>query len=49
MNTTAANDKQIVMRLMKNENGSSFWFYEIIQRGEVIKCFLTAEEAVAYI
>ncbi len=42
------NAMQIVMKLMPAERGD-FWYFNVIQRGEVIKSFLSAEEAVRYI
>ena len=46
MNT--ANQMQIVMKLMPAASGD-FWYYNVIQRGEIIKSFLSADEAVRYI
>lgn len=42
------NQMQIVMKLMVAERGN-FWYFNVVQRGEVIKSFLSAEEAVRYI
>ncbi len=40
---------EIVMKLATMDSGKTFWYYQVIQRGEVVKCFLTIEEAAAYI
>lgn len=40
---------EIVMRLMTLNSGKTMWVFEVVRRGEVVKTFLTAEEAVAYI
>lgn len=42
------NQMQIVLRLF-DLFGEQTWVYEIIQRGEVIKTFFTAQEAADYI
>lgn len=42
---TATNPMQITMRLLS----AGVWSFDVIQRGEIVRSFPTADEAVAYI
>ena len=43
------NAMQIAARILTWASGRTTWVYEVVQRGEVIRTFATAEDAAHYI
>jgi hypothetical protein len=43
------NAMQITARLLTWNSGRTTWVYEVVQRGQVVRTFASAEDAVHYI
>lgn len=43
------NAMQIVMRLLSWASGRTSWAFDVVQRGEVVRSFSNADDAVRYI